>query len=93
MKEQFDAVLAAIDAETTRIADYISALLGKLTAGGLTKAEEQEILNEATVKLDRLRAIGAVVDGEVNTGDSNLPVPSDEGSGDSGTGDTAAPDA
>lgn len=55
--DEFRAALAAIDAETTRVADGIAALLERLANGGLTPAEEAEVKAGLDAHLNRLRGI------------------------------------
>ncbi len=57
--QQFTDVLKAIDTETTRIATKVQELLDKISAGGMTPAEEQVALDAATAELDRLKTIAA----------------------------------
>lgn len=49
---------AAIDVETTRIANKIDELVAKLAAGGMTEEEEAEALSLLTAQADRLKTIG-----------------------------------
>lgn len=58
-KADFDALLAAVDAETTRIANKIQELIDRLGQGGLTVEEEAAVLTELSAASARLRTIGA----------------------------------
>ncbi len=64
--QDFKDLLAAVDAETTRIALKIDELVGKLNAGGMTEAEEAEVLAQLSAHAAQLKAIGH---------DPNDPVP------------------
>lgn len=55
----FKDLLAAVDAETNRIAAKIQSLVDQLAAGGMTEAEEAEALSGLTAVADRLKTIGA----------------------------------
>ena len=68
MKEAFLAVLASIDANTTRLGEYIAGLLAKLAAGGMSKDEEAAVLAEAQAAVARLANVGVVTEGAVDTG-------------------------
>ncbi len=52
-------LIAAFDAETTRIANKIQELLDKIAAGGMSAAEEAETQAGIQAQVDRLRTIGA----------------------------------
>ncbi len=56
--KDFLDLLAAMDAETTRIATKLDELLAKLQAGGMTDAEEAAVFAAATALSDRLKVIG-----------------------------------
>ncbi len=57
--QNFKDLLAAIDAETTRIATKIEDLLAQLQAGGgMTSAEETEALAGLQTVADHLKTIG-----------------------------------
>lgn len=58
MKEDFDAVLASIDAETTRIADFIAALLEQQNRTDLTAVQEAELKTAMDAALLRLKSVG-----------------------------------
>ncbi len=58
-KTEFDALVAAIDAETTRIGNKIQDLLAQIAAGGLTPAEEQAALDAIGAAAERLKLVGA----------------------------------
>ena len=60
--EDFQAALAAVDAETTRIGVLIQELLAKLAAGGLTADEEAGILASLNAAGERLKAVGTSVE-------------------------------
>jgi hypothetical protein len=68
-KTEFDAVLASIDTETTRIGARLEALLAQIAAGGMTAEEEAAVLAEGNRLATKLRAIGA---------DPTTPVPEPE---------------
>lgn len=57
--QNFKDLLAAVDAETTRISDKITDLVAQLAAGGMTDAQEAEVLAGLTAAADRLKTIGA----------------------------------
>lgn len=65
--EDFQAALAAVDAETTRIADYIQQLLAKLQTTGLSETEEAQVLADLNAATDRLRSVGTSVENPVPT--------------------------
>ncbi len=56
--KDFLDLLAAMDAETTRIATKLDELLAKLQAGGMSEAEEAEVFAAANALSDRLKTIG-----------------------------------
>ncbi len=64
--QNFKDLLAAVDVETNRIAAKIAALVAQLEAGGMTDAEEAEVLAGLSAQVDRLKTIGA---------DSSNPIP------------------
>ena len=57
--QNFQDMAKAVDAETTRLANKIQALVGELAADGMTEAEEAEALSGLTAVADRLKTIGA----------------------------------
>lgn len=57
--QSFKDLLAAVDAETTRIANKIDELVAKLEAGGMSASEEAEVQEGLTALSDRLKKIGA----------------------------------
>lgn len=57
--QNFKDLLAAVDAETTRIGDKIQELVDKLEAGGMADAEEAEALAGLSAAADRLKSIGS----------------------------------
>ncbi len=57
--QNFKDLLDAIDTETTRIAAKIDELVAKLAAGGMTEAEEAEVLAGLSAVSDHLKTIGA----------------------------------
>lgn len=57
--QNFKDLLAAIDAETDRLAKKIADLVAQLTAGGMTEAQETQALAGLTAVADRLKTIGA----------------------------------
>jgi hypothetical protein len=67
-RDDFTAVLAAIDVETTRIGVKIQSLIDQIAAGGLSPTEEQSVLTAIGAAAARLTLIGA---------DSADPVPVD----------------
>lgn len=56
--QDFKDLLAAVDAETTRIATKIDELLDKLRNGGMTEEEEAEALTDLSNLSERLKTIG-----------------------------------
>lgn len=56
--EQFQTLLAEIDAETTRIATKIEELVAKILAGGMSAADEDATKAELQTAVDRLKTIG-----------------------------------
>ena len=66
--QNFKDLLAAVDAETNRIAAKIQALVDQLSAGGMSDAEEAEALAGLSAVADRLKTIGA---------DPSNPVPTE----------------
>lgn len=67
--EDFQAALTAVDAETTRIGDYIQQLLGQLTRTDLTDAQETTILAGLQAAADRLKNVGTSVTAPVPAGE------------------------
>jgi len=57
--ESYAALVAAIDAETTRIANKIQTLLDQIAAGGMSAADEDAAQAALQAQVDRLRTIGA----------------------------------
>ena len=55
----WDALLAAFDAETTRIANKIQTLLDQIAAGGMSELEEAEVQASLQAQVDRLKLVGA----------------------------------
>jgi len=55
----WDALLAAFDGETTRIANKIQRLLDQIIAGGMTELEEDEVQASLQAQVDRLKLVGA----------------------------------
>jgi hypothetical protein len=55
----WDALLAAFDGETTRIANKIQRLLDQIIAGGMTELEEAEVQASLQAQVDRLKLVGA----------------------------------
>jgi hypothetical protein len=55
----WDALLAAFDGETTRIANKIQRLLDQIIAGGMTEPEEAEVQASLQAQVDRLKLVGA----------------------------------
>lgn len=58
-KAQFDAVLAEIDAETTRIATRVAELLDQIKGGGMSEADEDAAFAEAQRLTARLKGVAA----------------------------------
>lgn len=56
---EFTEALAAIDAETTRIAEAVEALEGQITGQGMSEAKEAELLAVTKSLATRLRGIAA----------------------------------
>jgi len=56
--QSWNDLLAAFDAETTRIATKIQALLDQIAAGGMTAEEETAVQADLQAQVDRLKAIG-----------------------------------
>lgn len=54
----YDALVAAIDVETTRIAGVLQALKDQLAEGGMSATEEAEVLASLQAQVDRLKGIG-----------------------------------
>ena len=67
--ESYAALVAAIDVETTRIASKIEELLAKITAGGMSAADEDAAGVAIAAQLDKLKALGQ---------DPAQPIPPDE---------------
>lgn len=67
--QNFKDLLAAVDIETTRIADKIADLVSQLESGGLSEAAEAEVLAGLQAQVDRLKTIGH------NPADPIPPVP------------------
>ena len=63
--EDFQAALAAVDAETTRIGVLITELLAQLANGGLTSAQEAEVLTQIQAAADKLKGVGTSVENPV----------------------------
>jgi len=59
---QFEAALAAVDAETTRIATVIEALIAQLNSDSLDAAQEEAIFANLRAAADRLKTVGASVE-------------------------------
>lgn len=76
-KAQFDEVLAAIDAETTRIATKVLELLEQVKGGGLTADEEDAAFALATAQLKKLKAIGADPENPVPPSEEEPETPTD----------------
>jgi len=57
--QNFKDLLAAVDAETNRLAARIAELVAQIGGGGLTEAEEEEALAGLTAVAERLKTIGA----------------------------------
>lgn len=57
--QNFKDLLAAVDAETNRIAAKIQSLVDQLGGGGMSDAEEAEALAGLSAVADRLKTIGA----------------------------------
>jgi predicted Ser/Thr protein kinase len=57
--QNFKDLLAAVDAETNRIAAKIEELVGQIGGGGLNETEEAEALAGLTAVAERLKTIGA----------------------------------
>lgn len=55
----YTSLVAAIDAETTRIANKIQTLLDAIAAGGMSAAEEDAAQASLQAQVDRLKTIGA----------------------------------
>ncbi len=71
--QEFKDALAAVDAETTRIGDYIGQLLEQLNRTDLTDAQEAEVLAGLKAAADRIKAVGTSVEEPVPT--EPLPEP------------------
>jgi hypothetical protein len=69
---QFQTALSEVDAETTRIGDYIAQLVAQLNRTDLTDAQEAEVLAALAAAGDRLKGIGQTVETPVPEGE--LPV-------------------
>lgn len=65
-KGDFDALLAAVNDATNKIAARIQALIDKQNAGGLTAEEEEAVKAGLEAEVAKLQALGA---------DSTNPVP------------------
>jgi len=59
---EFETAFAAVDAETTRIANYILELLAMQKVEGLTEEEEMAIFDKLAAAADRLKGVGASVE-------------------------------
>ena len=57
--EDFDAKFAAFDAAIADVAGDIAALKAKVEAGGLSAAEEADVLAKLDAKVAALAAVGA----------------------------------
>ncbi len=71
--QEFKDALAAVDAETTRIGDYILQLLEQQQRTDLTADQEAEVLASLTAAANRLKAVGTSVEEPVPT--EPLPEP------------------
>lgn len=60
--EDFQRALQAVDAETTRIGDYIQQLLSQLNRTDLTDEQEATVLASLNAAADRLKGIGVSVE-------------------------------
>lgn len=82
MKEQFEAALQMIDAETTRLGDLVQSLVAQLgNRTDLTADQESTILTSLNAIGDKLKQIGNNVSNPVpnptpdpNDGGGNIPV-------------------
>jgi hypothetical protein len=54
----FESLLAAMAAETDRIAAKIQELINLISAGGLTAEQEEQVLSGLTSARDRLASLG-----------------------------------
>lgn len=62
---QYQEALTRIDTATTRIGADITTLLGRITGGGLTDAEEAEVLTQIGQRAAALEAIADSVENPV----------------------------
>jgi hypothetical protein len=80
--EQFQAALAAVDAETTRIADYLNSISAQLKRDDLTEAQEADVLAGLEAAAARLKGVGADVEAPIPSGDlppvEDVPAPAEE---------------
>lgn len=73
----FAAVFQGIDAETTRIADYVSDLLDQLDRSrpdALSDSAAAEVLSTAKAELEKLRGIGKLTVSEPEPEPEPVPV-------------------
>jgi len=59
---QFETAFAEVDAETTRIGDYIASVVAQLNRTDLTDAQETEALAKLQAAADRLKGVGKSVE-------------------------------
>ena len=67
--EDFQGALSQVDAETTRIGEYIESVLVQLNRTDLTDAQEATVLASLQAAADRLKQVGVSV---------TQPVPTEE---------------
>lgn len=58
-KQDFDSLREAMDNETNRLAAKMQELIDKVATGGMTEAEEADVLAQFTAVKDRLASLGA----------------------------------
>lgn len=75
-KAQFDAVLAEIDTETTRIATRVQELLDQIKGGGMSETDEDAAFAEATRLVGRLKGIAVDPENPVPPAEEE-PTPTD----------------
>ena len=69
VKTEFLAAVAEIDAETTRLADYIQTLVDRLASGGMSSEDEAAVFAALQSATTRLKGVAANPDAPVPPGD------------------------
>jgi ABC-type transporter Mla subunit MlaD len=72
MAVDFAAILAQIDEVTTRLATDIETLIARLTAGGHTEAEEEQLAADLQARIDALKGVATTAENPIP---ADLPPP------------------